>query len=92
MSNGKNDQSIKSSMTIHHEIREIATGQADDYTTGCFLNYNYFKNYYNMMAIDVSKNKSLDADPNAIQQINFTGNLEKQSTIFFHFEEKHKIV
>ena len=94
MSNGKNvfDQPIKSSMTIHHEIRKIPTGQADDYTTGCFLNYNYFKNYYNMIAIDVNKNKSLDADPNAIQQINFTGNLEKQSTIFFHFEEIKKTV
>ena len=40
------------------------------YTTGCLLGYNYFKNFYNMIAIDLSKQEELDADPKAIQQIN----------------------
>ena len=39
--------------------------------------YNYFKNYYKMIAIDLSKRQALDADPKAIQQINFTENIER---------------
>ena len=44
-------------------IQKITTGQGDDYTTGCLLDYNYFKNYYKMIAIDWSKQQSLHADP-----------------------------
>ena len=57
-------------------IRKIATGQGDNHTIGCFLDYNYFKNYYNMIAIYLSKQQALDPDPKAIQQINFTANLD----------------
>ena len=46
------DQPVKTSIRTHDNIRRIATGQGNDYTTGCFLDYNYFKNYYNMTAID----------------------------------------
>ena len=56
-------------------FKKISTGQGDDYTTGCLLDYN-FKNYYKMIAIDLSKQQALDTDPKAIQQIHFTGNLE----------------
>ena len=65
--------------------------QADDYITGCLLDYNYFWNYYKTIAIDLSKQKRLDADPKAIQQINFSGNLEEQSIIFFHYWRSKKI-
>ena len=64
-------------------IQNIATAQGDDYTTVFLLDYNYFKNYYKMIAIDLRKRPALDADSKAIQQIDFTGNLENQSTIFF---------
>ena len=64
-------------------IQNIATAQGDDYTTVFLLDYNYFKNYYKMIAIDLRKQPALDADSKAIQQIDFTGNLENQSTIFF---------
>ena len=57
-------------------LKNIPTDQGDDYTTGCLLDYNYFKKYYKMIAIDLSKQQALDADPKAIQQINFTGDLE----------------
>ena len=73
-------------------FKKIATGHGDDYTTGCLLDYNYFKNYYKMIAIDLSKQQALDDDPKAIQQINFTGNLENQSTIFFIIEEAKETV
>ena len=49
---------------------------SDDYTTGCLLDYPYFKEYHKLIAIDLSKQQKLDADPKAIQQINFTGNLD----------------
>ena len=51
-------------------IRKIATGQGDAYTTGCLLDYTFFKKYYKLIAIDLSKHQALDADPKAIQQIN----------------------
>ena len=58
----------------HENIRKIATGQGDDYTTGCLLDYSYFKDYYKMIAIDSSKQQVFDADPRATQQINFIAN------------------
>ena len=75
---GKNlfDQPVKSYIRTYENIRKITTGQGDDYTTGCLLDYNFFKKNYKMIAIDLSKQQSLHADPKAIQQINFTGNLD----------------
>ena len=58
-------------------IRKIATGQGDDYTTGCLLDYNYFKKHYKLMVIDLNKQQALDADTKAIQKINFAGNLDQ---------------
>ena len=77
MIDGKNffDQPIKNDIKTYENIRKIATGQGDDYTTRCLLDYNYFIKHYKMIAIDLSKQQALDADPKAIQQINFTGNL-----------------
>ena len=48
------------------------------------LDHNYFKEHNKVIAIDLSKQQELDSDPKAIKQINFTGNLENQSTIFFN--------
>ena len=55
-----------------------ATGQRRHYTTGCLLDYNCFKNYYKMIPIDLNKQQVFDADSKAIQQINFTANLDQQ--------------
>ena len=71
------NQPIKNDRITYKNIRKIATGQEDDYTTGCLLDYTYFKNYYRMIAIDLSEQQALDADPKAIQQINFTANLDR---------------
>ena len=83
------DQPIKNDKTTYNNIRKIATYQGDDYTTGCLLDYVYFKNYYKMIAIDLSKQQALDADPRAIQQINFTANLDRggNTRIYFILEE-----
>ena len=52
------------------------TGKGDDYTTGCLLDYQYFKDHYQLTAVDLSKQKELDADPRAIQQTEFYGMLK----------------
>ena len=91
MIDGRNffDQPINSMNKTYENIRKIATGKGDDYTTGCLLDYSYFKENYKMIAIDLSKQQALDADPRAIQQINFTANMyrEEETTIFFIIEE-----
>ena len=68
MTDGKNffNQPIKNDKTTHENIRKIATGQGDDYTTVCLSDYTYFKNYYNMIAVDLSKQQALEADPRAL--------------------------
>ena len=51
------------------------TGQGDYYTTGCLLDYQYFKYHYQPISVDLSKQKKLAADPRAIQQIESYGML-----------------
>ena len=60
------DQPVKNNKVTYENIRNIATGQGDDCTTGYLLDYIYFKNYYKMIAVDISKQQALDADPKAI--------------------------
>ena len=88
------DQPINSMTKTYENIRKVATGQGDDYTTGCLLDYPYFKDHYKMSAIDLSKQQALDEDPTAIQQINFTGNLDRggNTTMFFIIEEANEAV
>ena len=76
MINGENffDQPIKDNEVTYENIREVAIGKGDDYTNGCFLDYPYFRDNYKMIAVDLSRQQALDADPRAIRQINFTAN------------------
>ena len=60
------DQPIQNGLITYENIRKIATGQGDHYTTGCLLGSNYFKSYYEIIAIDLSKQQAHDADPKAI--------------------------
>ena len=68
MIDGKNffDEPAKNDNVTYENIRKIATGQGDDYRTGCLLDHIYFKNYYKMIAVDLSKQQALDADAKAI--------------------------
>ena len=65
----------------YKEIRKIETGQGDDYATGCLLDYQYFKDHYNLIAVDLSKQKELETDSRAIQQIEFYGMLRTNSQV-----------
>ena len=67
------DQSINDSIKQYDEIRKISTGQGDNYATGCLLDFAYFENDFRLITADLSKQKALDAEPKAIQQIIFTG-------------------
>ena len=96
MINGENffDQPIKNNKVTYENIRKIATGQGDDYTTGCLLDYSYFADTYKMIAVDLSKQQVLDADPRAIQQINFTANLHRagNTRVYFILEEAKETI
>ena len=61
------DQPINDLIKQHEEISKTATGQGDDYTTGFLLDYQYFKDHYQLIAVDLSKQKELDADSRAVQ-------------------------
>ena len=95
MVDGKNffDRPINSINKTDENIRKIAADQGDDYTAGCLLDYSYFKYYYKLIAIDLSKQQAFDADPRAIQQINFTANLDRagNTTISLLLKKQKKL-
>ena len=85
------DQPVKNDKVTYENIRKNVSGQGDDYITSFFLNYVYFKNYYKMISIDLSKQQVLDAEPKATQQINFTANLNRgERTRFYSILEEAK--
>ena len=96
MINGENffDQPIKYNKVTYENIRKVCTGQGDDYTTGCLLDYPYFKDSYKMIVAYLSKQQTLDADPRTIQQINFTANLNRapNTRIYFILEKTKKTI
>ena len=82
--NGLPHDSIKQ----YNEVRKISTWQGDDYTTGCLLDFAYFKSNYRLIPADLSKQKVLDADSRAIQQIIFTGKTSQAAIIYYIYEVK----
>ena len=75
------DQPISDQIRKYDGVGKIATGKGDGYTTGCLLDYQYFKDNYQLIAIDLSKQKELDAGSRAIQQIEFYGMLTTRSQV-----------
>ena len=70
----------------------MSTGQGDDYTTGCLLGFPYFKKKYRLIAADLSKQKTLDGDPKAIQQILFTGKTSNQIRVYYILEQSKETI
>ena len=83
------DQPVRNNLRTYDSIQIVGLGQGDNYKTGCLLDYSHFKDYYKMVTINLSKQQALNADPNSIQQINFTGILDQGAgaTMFFIIEE-----
>ena len=91
------DQPINDSIKQYDEIRKISTGQGDDYTTGCLLDFAYFEKNYRLIAVDLSKQKALDADSRAIQKIIFTGKIKATEantkvTIYYILEQSKETI
>ena len=73
-------------------MRKVSTGQGNDYTTGCLLDFAYLKKDYRLIAADLSKQKALDADSRAIQQIIFTGKVDVAAVIYHIYENSKETV
>ena len=86
------DNPIESNIEKYRELKKIMIGKGEDYTTGSLLDYDYFKNNYKLVAADLSKQKELDADPRAIQQIEFKYMLETNSTIYCVLEKSKETI
>ena len=82
------DQSINDLIKQYDEVRKISTGQGDDYTTGCLLDFAYFEKNYRLTVADLSKKKALGADPKAIQQITFNGKTDNTIKVYYLSNQK----
>ena len=94
LTNSRNfhDQPISVQIRKYGEIRKIATEKGDDYTTGCLLDYQYFKDHYKLIAVHLSKQKELDADPRSTQQIEFYGMLNTSSNVCTVLEKSKETI
>ena len=86
------DHPINDSIKQYDEVRKISTGKGDDYTTGCLLDFAYFEKNYRIIAVDLSKQKALDADSRAIQQIIFTGKTSADVVIYYILEKSKETI
>ena len=85
-------KSINDLIKQYDEIRKISTGQGDDYTTGSLLNFSYFEKNYRLIVADLSKQKALDADSRAIQQIIFTGKTDNKIMVCYILEQSKETI
>ena len=81
------DNPIESNIEKYRELKKVMIGKGEDYTTGSLLDFDYFKKHYKLVAVDLSKQKELDADLRAIQQIEF-----KYSTIYWILEKSKEAI
>ena len=81
------DNPVESDIEKYRELKKEMIGKGEDYTTGSLLDYNYFIKHYKLVAVDLSKQKELDANPRAIQQIEFKYMLGTNSTIYWVLEK-----
>ena len=86
------DNPIESDIEKYRELKKVMIGKGEYYTTESLLDYDYFKKNYKLVAVDLSKQKELDADPRAIQQIEFKYMLETNSTIYWVLEKSKETI
>ena len=86
------DNPIESDIDKYRELKKVMIGKGEDYTTRSLLDFDYFKKHYKLVAVDLSKQKELDADPRAIQQIEFKYILETNSTIYWILEKSKETI
>ena len=86
------DNPIESDIEKYRELKKVMIGNGEEYTTGSLLDYDYFNKHYKLVAVDLSEQKELDADPRAIQQIEFRYMLETNSTIYWVLEKSKETI
>ena len=86
------DNPIESDIEKYRELKKVMIGKGEDYTTGSLLDYDFFNKHYKLVAVDLSKQKELDADPRAIQQIEFKYMLKTNSTIYWVLEKSKETI
>ena len=84
------DLLIKTEEEAYEKIIDISKN--DEYTTGNLLDYDYFKKYYKLIAIDLSKQQVLQENEDLFQQINFVGRIEEEANIFIIIEKKEHTI
>ena len=84
------DLPIKTEEEAYEKIIDISRN--NEYTTGNLLDYDYFKKYYKLIAIDLSKQQVLQENEDLIQQINFIGKLEEAANVFIIIEKKENTI
>ena len=86
------DNPIESDIEKYRQLKKVMIGKGEDYTTGSLLDFNYFDKHYKLVAVDLSKQKELDADPRVIQQIEFKYMLGTNSTIYWVVEKSKETI
>ena len=86
------DNPIESDIEKYRELEKVMIGKGEDSTTGSLFDFNCFHKHYKLVAVDLSKQKELDADPRAIQQIEFKYMLGTNSTIYWVLETSKKTI
>ena len=84
------DLPIKTEEEAYEKIIDISRNK--EYMTGNLLHYDYFKKYYKLIAIDLSKQQVLQENEDLIQQINFIGRLEQAANVFIIIEKKENTI
>ena len=90
------DNPVESDIEKYRELKKVMIGKGEDYATGSLSDYDYFKKHYKLIAVDLSKQKGLDADSRAILQIGFKymleGNDDNNSTIYWVLEKSKETI
>ena len=84
------DLPIKTAKEAYEKIVDISKN--NEYTAGNLLDYDYFKKYYKLIAIDLSKQQVLQENEDLIQHINFVGRLEEAANVFIIIEKKEHTI
>ena len=85
------DQPLNDLIKKYDEVRKVSTGQGDDYTISCLLDFAYFKNNYRLIVTNLNKQKALNADPRETQQIIFTDRANAGAIVYNILEQSKEI-
>ena len=86
------DNPIESNIEKYRELKKVMIGKGEDNNTRSLFDFNYFDKHYKLVAVDLSKEKELDADPKKIQQIEFKYMLGTNSTIYWVLEKSKETI